>query len=101
MSIAGRQTMVQAEWKDRITFQERVAMEWRERIAGDPKVLMGKPVIKGTRISVELIIDLIANGWSHEEILRNYPHVSAEDIAACLHYAQDVVKDIKEYPVNI
>lgn len=66
-------------------------MEWRERIAGDPKVLMGKPVIKGTRISVELIIDLLANGWSHGEILRNYPHVSAEDM----------VKDIKEYPVTI
>ncbi|HIM16470.1 MAG TPA: DUF433 domain-containing protein [Dehalococcoidia bacterium] len=76
-------------------------MEWRERIAGDPKVLMGKPAIKGTRISVELIIDLLANGWSHEEILRNYPHVSAEDIAACLHYANDMVKDTKEYPVNI
>ncbi|MDP6454242.1 MAG: DUF433 domain-containing protein [SAR202 cluster bacterium] len=76
-------------------------MEWRERIAGDPKVLMGKPVIKGTRISVELIIDLLANGWSHEEILRNYPHLTSDDIAACLHYAHDVVKDIKEYPVNI
>ena len=76
-------------------------MEWRDRIEANPKVLVGKPVIKGTRISVELIIDLLANGWSHERILRNYPHLSSDDIAACLHYAHDVVKDIKEYPVNI
>jgi len=46
-------------------------------------------------------MDLLANGWSHGKIIRNYPHVSAEDIAACLHYANDVVKDIMEYPVNI
>ncbi|MCH8207961.1 MAG: DUF433 domain-containing protein [Nitrospinae bacterium] len=71
-------------------------MDWRERIVGDQKVLAGKPVIKGTRISVELVIDLLANGWTREQILRNYPHLSAEDIAACLHYAHDVVKDIKE-----
>ena len=46
-------------------------------------------------------MDLLANGWSHGKIIRNYPHASAEDIAACLHYANDVVKDIMEYPVNI
>ena len=58
-------------------------MEWKERIEVNPEVLVGKPVVKGTRISVELVVDLLAQGWSQEEILRNYPRLTVDDIRAC------------------
>ena len=48
-------------------------MQWRDRITLDPAILAGKPVIKGTRLAVEFIIDLLAQGWPESEILRNYP----------------------------
>jgi len=48
-------------------------MNWQERIVADPKVLAGKPAIKGTRLAVEFILDLLAEGWSEAEILQNYP----------------------------
>lgn len=59
-------------------------MNWSERISVDPKILVGKPVIKGTRLAVEFIVDLLANGWSHEQILDNYPGIVQDDICACL-----------------
>lgn len=60
--------------------------EWQERIAIDPAVLDGKPVIRGTRMAVEFIIDLLAQGWTEPEILRNYPGLTSQDIQACLEY---------------
>ena len=57
-------------------------MTWQDRISVDPKVLVGKPVIKGTRIAVEFLMELLANGWTQEQILKNYPHLTAEDIHA-------------------
>jgi uncharacterized protein (DUF433 family) len=74
-------------------------MEWQDRISVDPKVLVGKPVIKGTRISVEFLMDLLANGWTHDQILKNYPHLTLEDIQATLHYAADAVKQEHVYPL--
>jgi uncharacterized protein (DUF433 family) len=58
--------------------------DWRERITVDPKVLSGKPVIKGTRIAVEFILELLANSWTVEDILKNYPQLKREDVAAAL-----------------
>ncbi len=58
-----------------------------ERITVNPNILGGKPVIKGTRISVEFILDLLASDVSEKEILEDYPHLSKEDIHACLKYA--------------
>jgi len=58
----------------------------------DPKVLVGKPVIKGTRIAVEFVIDLLGRGWTMEEILREYNHLTAEDIRACLAYASEILR---------
>jgi uncharacterized protein (DUF433 family) len=57
-------------------------MDWRERIEVNPKVLVGKPVIKGTRISVEFILELLSEGWSQESILKSYPQLQEEDIRA-------------------
>ncbi|MFZ0606676.1 MAG: DUF433 domain-containing protein [Xanthobacteraceae bacterium] len=54
------------------------------RIALDPKVLVGKPVIQGTRIAVEFIIGLMADGWGEVDILKSYPGITHEDIIACL-----------------
>ena len=62
-------------------------MDWQDRISVDPKVLVGKPVIKGTRISVEFLMELVANGWTHEQILKEYPHLKHEDILAAMQYA--------------
>jgi len=75
-----------------------VGEEWRERIAIDPKVLQGKPIIRGTRISVELILELLASGWTEEAITENYPQIRKEDISAALHYAHSLLKDEAVYP---
>ncbi|MEW6120241.1 MAG: DUF433 domain-containing protein [Pseudomonadota bacterium] len=64
-------------------------MQWQTRITRDPEVLGGKPVIKGTRISVELIVGWRANGWDIEQILKAYPTLSQEDIEAALEYSRN------------
>jgi len=68
------------------------------RIVLDPDVLAGKPVIRGTRLSVDFVIGLMADGWTEADILRNYPGLTREDLAACLAYARDVLKSEKVYP---
>lgn len=64
---------------------EKVA-DWRDRIVCDPRILVGKPTIKGTRISVELVTDRLAGGWTVSQILHDYSHIRAEDIDACVKY---------------
>jgi uncharacterized protein (DUF433 family) len=59
-------------------------MNWQERTVIDPGILVGKPVIKGTRLAVEFIIELLAQGWSEADIERNYPGITHADIQACL-----------------
>jgi uncharacterized protein (DUF433 family) len=76
-------------------------MNWQERIVVDPAILTGKPVVKGTRLAVEFIVDLLAQGWSEADILRNYPGLTREDIAACLAYASHLLKAEKVYPLVI
>ena len=74
-------------------------MPWQERIVIDPQILVGKPVIRGTRLAVEFIVDLLAQGWSEEDILKSYPNLTAEDIHACLKYASAVMQAEKVYPL--
>lgn len=64
-------------------------MDWEERIERDPAVLVGKPVIKGTRLSVEFVLDRLADGWTTEELVGKYPNLSSEDVLACLRYASE------------
>ena len=66
-------------------------MDWQLYIERNPEVLLGKPVIKGTRISVELIMRKLAGGYSFEDILKAYPHLSKEQVAAACEYAADVI----------
>jgi uncharacterized protein (DUF433 family) len=68
------------------------------RISLAPDVLAGKPVIRGTRISVEFVIGLMAEGWNEADILANYPNVTHDDIVACLAYARDVLSAEKVHP---
>ncbi len=74
-------------------------MSYEQRIVTDPAVMLGKPVIRGTRITVAFVVDLLAQGWSEDDILRNYPGVSREDILACLKYASEMLKAEKVYPL--
>jgi uncharacterized protein (DUF433 family) len=74
-------------------------MTWQNRIAVDPAVLAGKPVIRDTRLAVDFIIDLFAQDWTEADILRQYPGLTHDDIAACLQYASDVLRSEKVYPL--
>lgn len=64
-------------------------MDWRDRIVLDPHTLAGKPLVRGTRLAVEFIVGLLAQGWSEDDILRNYPGLTREDLLACLAYARE------------
>ena len=76
-------------------------MNWQDRILVDPGVLTGKPVIKGTRMAVEFLIELLAERWTHEQILKNYPQLTEEDIQAALHDAAEVLKQERVYPLPV
>lgn len=75
-------------------------MNWQKRIIIDSGILVGKPVIKGTRLAVEFIVDLLANGWTIDEILRNYPGITREDIQACLAYASQLLHEERVFPLG-
>jgi uncharacterized protein (DUF433 family) len=62
-----------------------------ERITLDPAILAGKPIVRGTRLSVKFVIGLMADGWSEADILANYPGFAREEVTACLAYARDVL----------
>lgn len=68
------------------------------RIVIAPAILAGKPVVRGTRLSVEFLIGLLAQGWSEAEILRNYPGLTREDLLACLEYAEQALQAERVYP---
>jgi len=68
-----------------------------KRIVCNPDILSGKPVIKGTRISVEFLMELLANNWNHEEIMENYPQIKKEDILAALEYSLSLLKEERIY----
>lgn len=70
----------------------------KHRIAADPAVLAGKPIVKGTRLSVEFLLGLMADGWSNEQIFQNYPGLTSEDLIACLEYARDSVAGERGFP---
>jgi len=75
--------------------------ELLERIVVDPKVMVGKPVIRGTRVPVEHVLTLLAQGLTVEEILKDYPHLTRDDISAVLVYAAKVTGREEVYPVTV
>ena len=66
---------------------------WKQRIVVDPDILAGKPVIKGSRISVELILDRTFDGWSMEDILKSDPHLTRGDVLAAHSFAAELFKE--------
>jgi uncharacterized protein (DUF433 family) len=68
-------------------------MNWQEYIASDKDVLLGKPTVKGTRISVEHIIGLFAQGWTEDEVLENFPRLTKTSLQAVFAYLQDCIND--------
>jgi uncharacterized protein (DUF433 family) len=73
-------------------------MNWRERIEADPLKLDGKPVIKGTRIPVGLILGYLASGWDAASTAYLFPALSTEDVVACLHFAAALAHNAREIP---
>jgi len=71
-----------------------------KRITIDPKIMVGKPVIKGTRITVELILELLAQGQTYKEIFADYPHLTQEDIRAAIAYAHEIISHEKVFPLS-
>ena len=67
-------------------------VDYREHIQADPKVMLGKPTVKGTRITVELLLKKIAGGYTFDEILEMYPHLKLEDILASIAYAAAIME---------
>ena len=68
-------------------------MNWREYIVSDTDVLLGKPTIKGTRLSVDHIISLFAQGWTEQQVLDNYPRLTKEDLKAIFTYVYQCMQD--------
>ncbi len=66
-------------------------MNWRDHIERDPQVLAGKPRIRGTRLSVELIVGRMGEGWTTQQLLEAYPHLTHAQIQACLAYAAEAL----------
>lgn len=67
-------------------------MDWRERIVTDKEILAGKPIIKGTRLSVEFVLGLFASGWSEQQVLNSYPNLHKDDILAAFAFAQEEIQ---------
>lgn len=78
-----------------------MTVDWQDRIVVDARVLLGKPVIRGTRIAVEFLVNLLAEGWTHEQILKNYPQLTSDDIQAALHYAAEMLQRERVYPLPV
>jgi uncharacterized protein (DUF433 family) len=76
-------------------------MSFSDRIVADPAILVGKPCVKGTRLSVAFLLGLLAQGWSEAELLRNYPGLTHEDVLACLEYASEIIGQEKVYAYQV
>ncbi len=74
-------------------------IDWRKFIHSDPKILLGKPVVKGTRLSVEFILGLFAEGWSEQQVLENYPTLTTASIKAVFAFAADCMREESLYPI--
>lgn len=74
-------------------------MDWPDRITIDPEILAGKPIIRGTRLSVEFVLGLFAQGWSQAQVLENYPRLTPEDLLACFADASERLAAERVYPL--
>jgi len=75
-------------------------MNWQEYIVSDKQVLLGKPTIKGTRISVELVLELFSTGWDEKQILDSYTSISSESLRAVFAYLRDCIQQELYFPIS-
>lgn len=75
-------------------------MDWSKHIVSDEDVLLGKPTIKGTRISVELILELLSQGWNEEQILESYPTINQEQMRAVYAYLKECMQQELFFPID-
>jgi uncharacterized protein (DUF433 family) len=68
-------------------------MTWKTHIHSDPKILLGKPVVKGTRLSVEFILGLFSEGWTEQQVLEKYPSLNPQSIQAVFAFAAECLKE--------
>ncbi|HEX5720484.1 MAG TPA: DUF433 domain-containing protein [Thermoanaerobaculia bacterium] len=76
-------------------------MNWRDHILVDPEILAGKPVVKGTRLAVEFLLDLLGAGWTQEQLLANYPTLTPEGLQAVFAFAADSLQDESLYSLRL
>lgn len=75
-------------------------MNWRDHIHSDPEIAAGKPVIRGTRLAVEFILELLAGGWTEDEVLENYPRLKAEHLRAVFAFAAEAMHESSIYMIR-
>ena len=76
-----------------------MAQDWQEHIHSDPKILLGKPVVKGTRLAVDFILGLYAAGWTEEQVLESYPTLTSEALRAVFSYSADCIREESLYAI--
>jgi uncharacterized protein (DUF433 family) len=75
-------------------------MDWREHIHSDPEILAGKPVVKGTRLSVDFLLELFANGWSEDQVLESYPNLTRDSLRAVFAFAAESTRDERAFELR-
>ena len=75
-------------------------MDWRQHIHSDPEILSGKPVVKGMRLSVDFLLELLAVGWSGEQLLDSYPNLSRDSLRAVFAFAAESARDERAFELR-
>lgn len=73
---------------------------WQNHIHSNASILLGKPIIKNTRISVELILELLGSGWSNDQLLESYPSLTNNDIKAVFIYLKECIQEVLFFPIQ-
>ena len=81
--------------------QPNLAIDWEDYIDADPEVMVGKPVVAGTRLTVEHLLELLADGWTHEMLLESYPILTEDAIRAIYAFAAEVVGEQRFFSVPL
>lgn len=76
-------------------------MNWQDYVTADPEILCGKPIVKGTRLSVEFLLGLFAMGWTPQQVLENYPQLSPEALRAVFAFAQVRIEEESYLPLKV
>lgn len=76
-------------------------MNWKDHICTDPGVLVGKPVVKGTRLAVDFVLGLFAEGWTEKQILENYPTLTHQSLRAVFAFSAECMRDEMVFSIAI